>query len=699
MFSFKIRTFSLKMQLILLIVFGVFLPILILIIFSGLKYKEITEESSKNKAYSVAGYYANDIEKNLNEVFSTINSISTTFESLIKLKKSNWLTINEIHKIQESVLLSSNSGISVYTILWPGMIDSASGSLNKNLILLGNDKINEKLQIYDDWNYSFKSNIEDTLKKGNGYMIIPPYTDSSIDSGKVLIISYGKAITINNQFAGLVGMDIKIQGIQELISKNELFNGKARISIISSTGIINGDSKSDTLLGKNVRDVLASYSQERSMINNPQEAGKLLDGKYIYYVPVNFNRLNKLWYIRLEIPEKVILEDAQKGRNIIIFIFSIIIFLILILSLYYFNKLTGRISKLASSARLIAEGNLNIEISTDGQDELTDLGNSLIEIVTRFSNIIDGIKIMLEQLQNSTEDLTKTSVKLYEGATEQASSTEQVSASMEQMSANIEQNTENAKFADSIAKKSSKEIQVSSKNVQNTASSMGEIARKINAINDIAFQINILALNAAVEAARAGIYGKGFGVVADEVGKLADRSKLAALEIDQLTARSYIVAKESGISLEKIAPEIQKTAVLVQDIVNASIEQNAGSDQINSAIQQLNNVTQQNASSAEQLASSVENLHLLAEKLNKLIAFFKIGKNEIEKSKEKKQIEKLEKYKEEMAVERGKKNKITIDKDAEISEEKINGPQNLSDKGYNLDLRNEKSFDDGFEKF
>jgi len=699
MFSFKIRTFSLKMQLILLIVFGVFLPILILIIFSGLKYKEITEESSKNKAYSVAGYYANDIEKNLNEVFSTINSISTTFESLIKLKKSNWLTINEIHKIQESVLLSSNSGISVYTILWPGMIDSASGSLNKNLILLGNDKINEKLQIYDDWNYSFKSNIEDTLKKGNGYMIIPPYTDSSIDSGKVLIISYGKAITINNQFAGLVGMDIKIQGIQELISKNEFFNGKARISIISSTGIINGDSKSDTLLGKNVRDVLASYSQERSMINNPQEAGKLLDGKYIYYVPVNFNRLNKLWYIRLEIPEKVILEDAQKGRNIIIFIFSIIIFLILILSLYYFNKLTGRISKLASSARLIAEGNLNIEISTDGQDELTDLGNSLIEIVTRFSNIIDGIKIMLEQLQNSTEDLTKTSVKLYEGATEQASSTEQVSASMEQMSANIEQNTENAKFADSIAKKSSKEIQVSSKNVQNTASSMGEIARKINAINDIAFQINILALNAAVEAARAGIYGKGFGVVADEVGKLADRSKLAALEIDQLTARSYIVAKESGISLEKIAPEIQKTAVLVQDIVNASIEQNAGSDQINSAIQQLNNVTQQNASSAEQLASSVENLHLLAEKLNKLIAFFKIGKNEIEKSKEKKQIEKLEKYKEEMAVERGKKNKITIDKDAEISEEKINGPQNLSDKGYNLDLRNEKSFDDGFEKF
>jgi methyl-accepting chemotaxis protein len=162
---------------------------------------------------------------------------------------------------------------------------------------------------------------------------------------------------------------------------------------------------------------------------------------------------------------------------------------------------------------------------------------------------------------------------------------------------------------------------------------MKKIAEKVSIIGDIAFQTNILALNAAVEAARAGEHGKGFAVVAAEVRKLAERSHIAAGEINELTKSSVEVADKAGSQLESIVPSIQKTAKLVQEISAASIEQNSGANQINNAINQLNKVTQQNAASAEEMATSSEELSSQADSLKDLISFFKVNNNGISKHK------------------------------------------------------------------
>jgi methyl-accepting chemotaxis protein len=157
---------------------------------------------------------------------------------------------------------------------------------------------------------------------------------------------------------------------------------------------------------------------------------------------------------------------------------------------------------------------------------------------------------------------------------------------------------------------------------------MHEIADKVSIIGEIARQTNILALNAAVEAARAGEHGKGFAVVAAEVRKLAERSQISAVEIDTLTKNSVRATEEAGQLLSGIAPEIGKTARLVQEIAAASIEQNSGANQVNNAIQQLNQVTQQNAAASEEMATSSEELASQAQQLLEMISFFKLGKED-----------------------------------------------------------------------
>jgi methyl-accepting chemotaxis protein len=154
---------------------------------------------------------------------------------------------------------------------------------------------------------------------------------------------------------------------------------------------------------------------------------------------------------------------------------------------------------------------------------------------------------------------------------------------------------------------------------------MKDIARKITVVGEIARQTNLLALNAAIEAARAGEEGRGFAVVASEVRKLAERSQKAAAEISELSVSSVEVAERAGEMLNRIVPDIQKTAELVQEISVASSEQNSGAEQINKAVQQLDSVIQENASAAEEMSSTSEELTGQAEHLRDIIGFFRIA--------------------------------------------------------------------------
>jgi methyl-accepting chemotaxis protein len=289
------------------------------------------------------------------------------------------------------------------------------------------------------------------------------------------------------------------------------------------------------------------------------------------------------------------------------------------------NILVEALSLIIEKSKQVANGDLTIELKKRSEDD--ELLQALAEMVQAIAKVISEVQNTAENLSLSSEEMTATTENLSQGANEQASSTEEISSSIEEMGANITQNAENAQTTEKIALKAALDVEEGSKAVNLTVQSMKNIVQKITIISEIAGRTDLLAINAAIEAARAGEHGKGFAVVAAEIRKLAERSQIAANEIEEVSTNSVEVAERSGKVLAEIVPDIQKTARLVQEIAAASKEQNSGTVQISNAIQQLTTVTSDTASSAEELASSAEELSNQAEILMEAVSFFKMDEN------------------------------------------------------------------------
>ncbi|MBE0583382.1 MAG: methyl-accepting chemotaxis protein [Desulfofustis sp.] len=324
-----------------------------------------------------------------------------------------------------------------------------------------------------------------------------------------------------------------------------------------------------------------------------------------------------------------------------------------VLTVFLVRSINNPLKELARKAVKVGEGDYTIAFSSQVDDAIGQLTNSLGVMVEKGKEMMRDIVTSSQSLSASSTELATISDQMVSNAESTTDSADQasvnaqeVTANMQSVSAAMEQSAVNLDMIASaseemgttikeIAENSSRARQTTEEAVANTKRShqtiveLGEAARAIGSITEtiteISEQTNLLALNATIEAARAGEAGKGFAVVANEIKELAKETAEATGKIKEAITGIQGKTGDTVKDIEAITSVINEVNEIVNGIVTAVEEQSITTNEI------VNNVNQASQGITE-INENVASSNQMTQQMNEAVGLVKERSVEVKQS-------------------------------------------------------------------
>ncbi|MCE1229061.1 MAG: methyl-accepting chemotaxis protein [Firmicutes bacterium] len=342
----------------------------------------------------------------------------------------------------------------------------------------------------------------------------------------------------------------------------------------------------------------------------------------------------------------------QRDRSIMIILLVVGLISGSLMGIFITRMITKSLSQGVEMARQMAQGNLSTTLVAESKDEIGELitalagmKNNLKETIQKVVDSASTVASGATQLSASSEEMSTTTDEIARGGETIHSSTENVAAAVTEMSASIQQVAAHVQTSVKHSENAVKATEEGSKGGERMMASMGlirertvAIAKAVQVIQDIARQTNLLSLNAAIEAAKAGDQGKGFAVVAEEVRKLAEHSRQAAIEIQTLLTESREAVDEGHRAVEGtqallmgIQDAIGAMSGMLLEIGAATEEQARTSSDVAKRVDEVTRELGQNAAATQEMSATTQeiaqtagSLARVAEDLSRLMTQFRL---------------------------------------------------------------------------